>query len=660
MKKNLLAFGLVIMGASLLAQTPRLSLYEEFTGETCPPCASTNPGLNIKLAANYNLIAAIKWQVPIPSAPSNTWSLYQTNKTEIDWRWRTTANGGYGYTPAINSAPSSKIDGQEATVFGASSGHPANLTNGVIATAQSYTSAFSITMQRDWNYNCSAITLTVNITASAPFSASAAGKLKFRCVMVERLIQFSVQPGTNGEKDFEDAAIKSFPTLQNGTAMADNWTIGQSMTFTMSCAIPSYTRKKSEIAFVGFIQDDGNQKIAQACRAAKAPLPPDGLSTLAANVNVTCSNAITPKITVNNTGANAITSIDVMPYIDGVAGALINWTGNIAIGTTTTISLGSVPAPTVAGAHTFSYNVVNMNSPVFNITGNSSKVSFLVVGSYQGTPVAEGYTSTVFPPTGWALSNADQGGATWNRNTLTGGYFQLPMMSAKYDFYSNSVVGDMDDFYLPPMDLSGTAAPDMTFDYAYCQRTTASNDKLDVLVSDNCGNTWTSVWSKSGAALATSAQSPLSNAPYLPNTSDFGDWQTALVNLSGYNKNNLLVKFQTTSDNGNNLYLDNVNLSQKSPLPNGISKNSNSAFNLNIYPNPANGTANLNITVATAGDSKVTVINTLGQIVFEKNSTLTAGSNAIAVDVKEFANGVYYVVVDTNTGSLTKKLTVSK
>jgi len=263
MKKNLLAFGLVLFGAAVVAQTPRLVLYEEFTGETCPPCASTNPGLNALLALPTNTpkVVAIKWQVPIPSAPSNTWSLYQTNKAEIDWRYRSVASGGFGYTPGINSAPSSKIDGQEATTFSATSGHPGALTSSIIATAQSYTSAFNITVARDWNYNCSAVTLTVNITATAPFTVSSPGKLKFRCVMVERLIQFSVAPGTNGENNFEDIAIKSFPTLQSGTSMADSWTIGQSMTFTMNCPLPSYTRKKEQVAFVGFIQDDNNQKV---------------------------------------------------------------------------------------------------------------------------------------------------------------------------------------------------------------------------------------------------------------------------------------------------------------------------------------------------------------------------------------------------------------
>jgi hypothetical protein len=655
MKKNLLAFGLVILGATVLAQTPRLSLYEEFTGETCPPCAATNPGLNTLLGQPTNTvkIVPIKWQVPIPSAPSNTWSLYKTNQVEIDWRWRTTASGGYGYTPAINSAPSSKIDGQEATVFGAASGHPANLTSGVIATAQSYTSAFSITMQRDWNYNCSAITVTVNITATAPFTVSSAGKLKFRCVMVERLINFSVQPGTNGEKDFEDVAIKSFPTLQSGTAMADSWTIGQSMTFTMNCPLPSYVRKKSEVAFVGFIQDDGNQKVAQAVRADKAALPPDGLATLAANVAVTCNNSIFPIITVNNTGTSPITSMTVIPYVDGTAGAPINWTGNIAVASTGQVTLGAITSPTLAGMHTFSYNITSLGAPKYNISGNSSMVTFMVAGPASGVPVAEGFSLGIFPPAGWVSVNPNQGG-TWVRNTQTGGYFQSSQCM-KYDFFTNNVIGDQDEMLLPSMDLTGGDVPQMTFDYAYAQKNTNNNDQLDVMVSTNCGSTWTNLWSKAGTNLATA--SPQTGS-YLPDANDFTQWQTAVVDLSAYNKTDVLVKFVTTSDNGNNLYLDNVNLRQNNPT--GISKSTVNGFDLNIFPNPTTGATNIKVTSPQAGKANVTVFNTLGQVVYQNEVNLTAGTNNITLDAKEFATGVYNVVIDTQSTSVTKKLTVSK
>ena len=75
MKKNILLTTLMIAGMTAFAQTPRLSLCEEFTGENCGPCAGTNPGLQTILNANAAKIIAIKWQVAIPSAPSATWSL---------------------------------------------------------------------------------------------------------------------------------------------------------------------------------------------------------------------------------------------------------------------------------------------------------------------------------------------------------------------------------------------------------------------------------------------------------------------------------------------------------------------------------------------------------------------------------------------------------
>jgi hypothetical protein len=89
MKKTYLILALLITALCTNAQV-RMSLFEEFTGENCAPCASTNPALNVTLANNSTKVIAIKWQVPIPSAPSNTWSLYKTNQAEIDWRYKLT------------------------------------------------------------------------------------------------------------------------------------------------------------------------------------------------------------------------------------------------------------------------------------------------------------------------------------------------------------------------------------------------------------------------------------------------------------------------------------------------------------------------------------------------------------------------------------------
>ena len=652
MKKKVLSICIVLIGLNLVAQTPRLSLYEEFTGETCPPCASTNPGLNLILASPTNTpkIVAIKWQVPIPSAPSNTWSLYQTNKVEIDWRWKSVANGGYGYSPAISSAPSSKIDGREATVFGAASGHPANLNNNVISTAQSFTSAFSVTMARAWDQSGNAVTLTVNIQATSNFTA--VGSLVFRTVMVERIIDFSVAPGSNGEKHFEDIAIKSFPTLQSGISMASNWIVGQTQTFTLNCPIPSYTRKKEEIAFVGFIQDDGNQRVAQAVRAEKSLLTNDAIA-LTAKVAATCSSTISPIISVYNNGLNAITALTITPYIDGAIAPTISWNGNIAPATSATIALNTISSPTNTGAHTFSYNISAMNGTDGNMTNNSTKVSYLVASDFQGSPVSEDFALTNFPPVKWAAVNSNSG-PSWTRVTNAGGY-NLSTQSTRYDFFNNKVIGDMDELFITPMNLSGTAAPVLSFDYAYAQRDANSNDKLEVMVSNNCGSSWTNVYSSSGYTLATALPMPMA---YLPDVNDISQWQTVTINLTGYNSPSVLVKFVVTNDNGNNLYIDNVNLNQTQPV--GLIKETKLSNQVSIFPNPTSGNATLRVFSLISGKSKLILINTMGQIVSSKTIDLFSGNNNILIDTKEFSNGIYSVVLETATETVVKKISISK
>jgi hypothetical protein len=637
----------MIVGLLTFAQSPRLSLYEEFTGETCPPCASANPALNLLLAqpANHAKVVAIKWQVPIPSAPSKLWSLYQTNKTEINWRYAT-----YGY--GINSAPSGRMDGQNTTVFGATNDHPNNLNGTVISTAASYTTAFNITMARAWTPGCTAITLTVNIQATAPFTS--VGNLIFRTVMVERVINFSVQPGTNGEKDFEDVAIKSFPSIQSGVAMASTWTMGQTQTFTLTCAVPSYTRRKDQIAFVGFIQDDGNRKVAQAARTTTATVPPEAIAAVGAKVGVTCSSAISPVVSVRNDGVSAITNLTLTPKIDGTPGSPISWTGNLAVGATTNITLTGVTTPTTVGSHLFSFDVV-MGVPLYNLTANQNSVSYLVATNYQGTPVAEGFVAAAYPPVGWTHINSD-GGASWTRVTGSGG-FNLSTQCTKYDFYSNTNVGDKDELYLPPLDMSASpGAPELSMDIAYSQRNVNSNDKLEVFASDNCGANWTSVFSQSGGAMAT--YGPVASSAYVPDNFDASHWKTEVVQLLGFNKPNLIVKLVVTSDNGNNLYLDNINLVQGNGV--GISSLNKSNTKVNVYPNPANTLANVTVQSLSGGTAKITVVNSIGQLVYSKQANLNEGSNSLQIDLKDCKTGLHTIVIETNEGAVVKKLNVIK
>ncbi len=646
MKKITLSFSLLITSLTVFSQTPRLSLYEEFTGENCPPCASANPPLNLLLASPTNTpkIVAIKWQVPIPSAPSNTWSLYQTNKVEIDWRWKTLASGGYGYTPAINSAPSSKIDGQEASVFGASSGHPANLNNNVISSAAAVPSEFSINMTRAWNQAYSAVNLTVNIQATQSFSAT--GNLIFRLVMIERHVHFVTAPGTNGEKDFEDVAVKSFPTLQNGTPMtAGTWSVGQTQTFTINCPLPSYIRDKSEIAFVGFIQDDGNQKVAQAGLANSEGLSNDAKAVSAFVPNLSCTNTIAPDVTIKNNGNNGITNFTITPYIDGIIKPIFSWSGNLAVGASTTMAIGSITVS--GGSHTFSYNISAVSGTDNNLVNNSATTKFVTISNYQTTPIVEGFTST-FPPLNWSTFNATSG-PSWVKSTSCGG-FGLSSESTKMDFYTYAS-GTINELILPPINLAGVITPTLTFDLAYATYATEA-DKLEVFVSDDCGDNWTNVYDKSGTNLNTA---PPTTSPFVPSAAQ---WRNESVNLFGYSNPSILLKFVATSAYGNNLYIDNVNLSQLNPV--GVFSTPLSNINIEVFPNPTSGDVNLTVNSINNSNYRINLINSLGQVIFEKNFNFSIGINNIQIETKQYPEGIYNVVLESNNTKTTKKITIIK
>lgn len=627
------------------AQSPRMSLYEEFTGENCPPCASTNPGLDVKLAANANNTIPLKWQVAIPSAPTSLTSLYQQNKAEID------ARDSYY---SISSAPNGRQDGQSQAVFGAtgtSADHPANVTATLLNNAAAVTSPFTIAMNRAWDASFSTITVTGTLTATGNYTTTGTN-LKFRLVMTEKEVHYAVAPGSNGEKDFHWVARKSFPDLANGTAMSNTWTIGQSQTFTVVCALPSYIWDKSKVEMVGFIQDDANKKVIQAGLAAAAPLQDDAAATSVSGLPaMTCNTSLTPSAVIKNNGANAITSMTINPFVNGVAnGASINWTGNLAAGATTTVALNPITALT-SGSSTFSLSIAsNVNGGVdYNLGNNSTTAKFSVVGTYGAAPIVESFSSATFPPANWILINPDGGSDTWARSTSAGS--QSTTQSVRYPAYL-AAAGDVDDLVLPPVSLSGITSPVLVFDVASAAySSTPENDKLEVMVSTNCGLTWTTLYSKAGAALNTA---PFTTSSFVPTTAQ---WRGESINLSAYANNaTVLVKFVATSDYGNNFFVDQINLLQATGI-----ENINSNFTaVELFPNPTSSETSVNISLVKSADVTINVLNTVGQNVYQTTSTLNGGTNKVNIDTKNFAAGIYNVVVTSENGSITKKLSVIK
>lgn len=77
----------------------------------------------------------------------------------------------------------------------------------------------------------------------------------------------------------------------------------------------------------------------------------------------------------------------------------------------------------------------------------------------------------------------------------------------------------------------------------------------------------------------------------------------------------------------------------------------NAVKNLNIYPNPTNGIVNLQSAILNVNSFEISVYDQFGKLISKSKS------NPI-VDLSNLANGVYFLNINTDQGSTTKKVTL--
>jgi len=253
-KKLFLIAGLLAVAVTLNAQQ-RLVLYEEFTGENCPPCAATNPGLWSLMTSgnNESKIIMIKYQSPIPSAGT----IYREDKVDVDARmaYYRVPFAPYG---RMDGAISPTPDGQPYP------GHAGYMKQAYIDTEAAVAAPFAIDIA-SFSTADGKVNATVHITAN---DAVHGGNLKLRAALVETL-NFTKAPGRNGEKVFENVVRKMYPDASGQALSTNTWTSGQTQTVTITGAIPDYVDLKNEHALVVWIQDDSDKNIQQTAIASQ-------------------------------------------------------------------------------------------------------------------------------------------------------------------------------------------------------------------------------------------------------------------------------------------------------------------------------------------------------------------------------------------------------
>ena len=220
---------------------------------------------------------------------------------------------------------------------------------------------------------------------------------------------------------------------------------------------------------------------------------------------------------------------------------------------------GGIPSTSTATNPVVTYASPGIYSVSLTV-GDGTTSSSITQSNYInvfGRPlnVAEGFETGTFPPNYWNSIDGGLDAKAWAQYTGAGG-FNRTTNSMFYDNYSMDAGGVYDEFRSTNIDLNAYTAVKLKFDVAYQPYSLTSYvDSFQVLVSTNCGATFTSLYLKFGNALNTTGT--IGTTEFVPTATQ---WRTDSIDLTSFIGNNIQLAFRNIGHYGNNLYVDNISV----------------------------------------------------------------------------------------------------
>jgi hypothetical protein len=187
----------------------------------------------------------------------------------------------------------------------------------------------------------------------------------------------------------------------------------------------------------------------------------------------------------------------------------------------------------------------------------------------------------------------------------------------------------------------------ITFDYAYARKTTSSGESVQFLISNDCGNSWTV-----SRGLNTTAGNV--NSEFSPSSSQWKSQNIGIIN--SFFSPNFRFKIKLKNGNGNNFYIDNININ------NVVGIDELDAFNtINIYPNPMTDKAILELDIKKDSKISIYLMNTIGETVQQivNNKSITQGNSKFEINKNNLSKGVYFVNIEVNGTRKINKLVIN-
>jgi subtilisin family serine protease len=278
-----------------------------------------------------------------------------------------------------------------------------------------------------------------------------------------------------------------------------------------------------------------------------------------------------------------------------------------------------------ANQYSFGKQVEIMAGPVYEIADNSM---------YE-----EDFEGLSFPYQSLRVSNPDKA-ITWGRSDLAK---HTGSVSVFMDNFSYPAIGQVDTMFLPQLKFANADSIKLSFWKAY--KAAANTDSLAIIASFDCGKTYSTIWKQGGNQLATvpGSQATL----YIPADAH---WKKEEITFGiPVNAEKVIIAFKAINANGQNLYIDNINVKTKT-LPQKLK-----ADGLMVSPNPFSKQVTVQHYLPPIDLKAISIFNNLGQKVFYQTYTGNAGSYMV-LELGKLTTGVYHFRFDYADRSVTKKM----
>ncbi|MDG1239166.1 MAG: M43 family zinc metalloprotease [Flavobacteriales bacterium] len=334
---------------------------------------------------------------------------------------------------------------------------------------------------------------------------------------------------------------------------------------------------------------------------------------------------------------------DDVQFFDESYNNIVSWDWSFPNGTPSS-STNQNPMVSYSGSGDF-----DVTLEVTDALGNTMTQTFPNFISVIGNPgypppIYEGFENIAsLPSNDWTIYNPEGPGFDVVATGSASG-----AKSVKLD-NSQGQTGSVDELISNTIDLSNSAAASISFKYAFAKRNSGNSDYLQIFASKDCGESWFMRKNISTSILGTMANT---NSNFTPSGSD---WKTIVISpssFSNYLVSDFRFKFKFVNGGGNDLYIDDINLSGSLSI-----EETEKVYDFKVYPNPV--VENLLVSfnsLINLSNPLIEIYDATGRIIKSINlQNISKGENNLEVSSIDLDSGWYILKIISDEKSISTK-----